>query len=78
MTDTTLEDEETSLRLLEDIARRRKLREIQKEFMEYQRAEIAEILEGIAANGLPTPYSLDVALDAIQSTIYNLQSTIYE
>lgn len=34
-----------------------------------QREEIAAILEQIAANGLPGPRDLDVALDAIEATL---------
>lgn len=39
-------------------------------FSEEQRAEIAVVLETIAKDGLPGPRDLDVALDAIQSTVF--------
>lgn len=37
---------------------------------EDQRDAVARVLEDIAANGLPGPRDLDVALDAIQSTTF--------
>jgi hypothetical protein len=39
-------------------------------FSEEQRGEIAVILETVAKDGLPGPRDLDVALDAIQSTVF--------
>lgn len=38
-------------------------------FTEIEREDIAEILSIIAVDGLPQPYDLDVALDAIETTI---------